>query len=171
MGYTTEFNGKIAVDPPLSVKEMQFLNKFSATRRMDCQQGPYYVDRGGLAGQEREPEIIDYNNPPAGQPGLWCQWVSHDGDSIEWDGGEKFYRSVEWMEYIIDHFFGADPKAKSELPFLQPHTLNGIIEAQGESYDDRWKLIVVDNVVDSAQAPRSGQRVTCPHCEEEFNLE
>lgn len=44
MGYTTTFYGQVAVEPPLSAKEIVYLNKFAETRRMRCLQGPYYVD-------------------------------------------------------------------------------------------------------------------------------
>jgi hypothetical protein len=162
MGYTTEFFGHINVEPPLSQDEIAYLKKFNATRRIDCKQGPYYVDRGGFHGQEDGPDVIDYNSPPEGQPGLWCHWVpTADGTGIEWDEGEKFCDAAEWMKYLIDHFCGEAPLAKSQLPFLNSHCLNGEIEAQGEDCDDRWKLIVKDNEVMVAdgevvyQAPRA----------------
>lgn len=155
MGYTTDFRGSIKVEPPLSAAEVAYLNKFSGTRRMNCTQGPYYVDRGGVAGQGEgsfgmgsNPDVIDHNGPPEGQPGLWCQWVAtEDGTAIEWDGGEKFYDSAEWMKYIITHFLGSDPIAKKKLPFITGHTLDGTIEAQGEEATDRWDLHVKDNKV------------------------
>lgn len=159
MGYTTEFNGQINVEPPLSQKEIEFLNKFAASRRVQRTRGPYYVEDDGcgklipgkhnMSGQE---DVIDMNSPPEGQPGLWCQWVpTPEGDAIEWDGGEKFYSSVEWMQYLIDHFIGHHPIANKlypeVFPFLQGHTCNGVIKAQGEDMDDRWKLIVTDNKI------------------------
>lgn len=148
MGYTTNFSGEINVDPPLTQDEIVYLKKFNTTRRMACQQGPYYVDRGGFHGQEHGPDVIDYNEPPDGQPGLWCQWVpTDDGVGIEWDEGENFYDAPEWMKYLIEHFVGEAPLAKAQLPFLNSHCLNGEIEAQGEDGDDRWKLIVKDNEV------------------------
>lgn len=51
------------------------------------------------------------------------------------------------MVYLIQHFIGTNPQAKSELPFLQGHTLNGTISAQGEDPDDMWLLHVKDNTV------------------------
>lgn len=148
MGYTTDFDGQIDVVPPLNEAEIAFLNKFAGTRRMDCEQGPYYVDRSGFAGQDDDPKVRDHNHPPEGQPSLWCQWVPADeGDAIVWDGNEKFYESPEWMAYLIEHFIGKNPKAKSELPFLQGHVLNGTISAQGEEPSDMWLLHVKDNVV------------------------
>lgn len=148
MGYTTEFSGSINVDPPLNEAEIDYLKRFAESRRMKRKNGPYYIGTGS-SGQDQEPDIEDYNRPPDGQPGLWCQWVPNDnGTEIEWDGGEKFYNSPEWMQYIIDHFLAPGAKAKSELPFLQAnHVLNGEIEAQGEESDDRWLLVVKDNKV------------------------
>ena len=71
--------------------------------------GEYFVGGGGCAGQKHDRSIIDYNRPPRTQPGLWCQWVvtkTQDGtDVIAWDGGEKFYDYVEWLCYLIEHFF------------------------------------------------------------------
>lgn len=149
MGYTTEFDGKVEIVPPLNEAEIQFLKKFSGTRRMLREKGPYYVDGGGFAGQDHEPDIFDYNEPPDGQPSLWCQWVpAEDGNFIEWDGNEKFYCAKEWMEYIIDHFLKPECIAREQLPFLQAnHVVNGVIIAQGEDDDDRWALFVLDNAV------------------------
>jgi hypothetical protein len=151
MGYTTEFNGWVKVEPPLSEKEVQYLKKFNKTRRMRRTNGPYYVGGSGFMGQGKDYDVIDYNNPPTGQPGLWCQWVpTDDGTAIKWDGREKFYDPVEWMEYLINHFIGSTPIAPletNELHFFRSHVLNGEIEAQGEDSDDRWKLVVKNNVV------------------------
>lgn len=144
MGYTTEFDGKITITPPLDQEEVAFLNAFSDSRRMDRKQGPYYV-----VGDENRQDIRDYNSPPAGQPGLWCQWIAtEDGTAIVWDGGEKFYESEAWMAYIIEHFLGDTPKAMGEVSALKGgHKLNGLIHAQGEEEDDVWHLIVSNNVV------------------------
>lgn len=147
MGYTTDFYGSVSVSPPLNSDEIQYLKKFNETRRMECMQGPYYVDRGGAFGQDHGPDIFNYNSPPRGQPGLWCNWTpTDDGTAIEWDGGEKFYDAELWMQYLIDHFLR--PGAFANLPFLQKnHTVNGTIDAQGEDSDDRWQLVVEDNKV------------------------
>ena len=150
MGYTTKFSGEIAIDPPLSETERAYLKKFTETRRMLCTHGPYYVDRPGFMGQDRDASVINYNAPSEGQPGLWCQWVpNEDGTALELDEGDF---AAEWMKYLIDHFIGAEPLARCKFPFFTGHKCNGEIEAQGEDSDDRWKLIVVDNVVSVAQA-------------------
>ncbi len=150
MGYTTEFEGSVTINPPLNEKEIEYINKFSETRRMNRRNGPYYLGTGDF-GQAHEDDVIDYDTPPDGQPGLWCQWVaSEEGTTIEWDYGEKFYGATEWMEYIINHFFGSNPIAKQDnehFDFLQGHTINGTINATGEEAHDLWKIVVTDNVV------------------------
>lgn len=50
--------------------------------------------------------VLDHNRPPKTQPGLWCQWiVSKDRKTLMWDGGEKFYDYIQWLEYMIKNFF------------------------------------------------------------------
>lgn len=127
MGYTTNFNGSFELDKPLTDEHRAYLEAFNNTRRMarDAskaallddpvriaaglpigERGAYYVGAKGLAGQDRDDSIIDYNQPPKGQPGLWCQWMPDDGGgaTIVWDQSEKFYHYVEWLEYLIEHF-------------------------------------------------------------------
>jgi hypothetical protein len=158
MGYTTDFYGAVSVEPPLNEDERTYLRKFAETRRLDRERGPYFVDGSGFAGQGHDSDIRDYNNPPEGQPGLWCQWVPiDDGTAIEWDGQEKFYEAEEWMAYLIDHFLKPGAEAsKSDDPqfagFTFDHVVNGTIEAQGEDPDDKWRLVVEDNVVRTQQA-------------------
>ncbi len=57
--------------------------------------------------------------------GYYCQWrPSDDGMGIEWDGVEKFYNYVEWLEYLIAHF-------------LRPwgYTLSGSVEWASSIYE------------------------------------
>lgn len=62
--------------------------------------------------------------------------VSHDGTSIHWTGAEKSYEMDSKMRKLIDKFFKPNG-----------HVLNGTMEAQGEESNDRWALVVKDNVV------------------------
>lgn len=152
MGYTTKFIGAISIDPPLNSEEIKYLKNFSNTRRMDRKSGPYFVDATGLYGQEHTSDVINFNSPPLGQPGLWCKFEPYKkGTQIKWNGQEKFYDAEEWMRYLIEHFVGLNPIAKQlnldEFKFLQGHTLNGILKALGEESIDRWFLIVENNNV------------------------
>ena len=151
MGYTTDFKGRIAIEPLLNNDEINYIKKFSETRRMKRELGPYFVDGSGDYGQGNDPDVLDHNNPPDGQPGSWCKWTSTgDGKFIEWDGNEKFYDSTEWMQYLIDNFLKPNAIAFGNPGFEDftfDHILNGEIEAQGEDPDDHWLLSVHDNIV------------------------
>jgi hypothetical protein len=146
MGYTTEFIGSIKVEPPLSKREVDYLNAFSGSRRMDRKKGPFYVDDGHVGFMPAE-DVIDHNQPPTGQPGLWCQWVpSEDGSEIAWDGGEKFYCPDQWMAYIRSYFvvLGAARLAEPHaLDFQTRHEMSGLIHAVGENgAEDVWRMKV-----------------------------
>lgn len=152
MGYTTDFRGGINIEPVLCTEEIEYLLKFADTRRMLRKKGDYFVDGTGVGGQGRDPDIIDYNIPPPEQPSLWCNWIpTVDGSMIEWDENEKFYQSAEWMWYLIQNFLKPSPIAKLRFPkqftFLEGHICNGEIDAQGEESDDRWCIVVKNNVV------------------------
>lgn len=125
MGYTTNFTGEIAVTPPLSADEADFLARFARTRHCEHQPNLYFAMPGLLSPAEllqlgRHAAYMHSDCPrpgsscyrsATGAPGLWCQWVpgtiNHDtGEftSIEWNGGEKFYDYAEWMKFLIQHF-------------------------------------------------------------------
>lgn len=164
MGYTTDFDGQFDLNKPLASQHKAYLEAFASTRRMKRDayitegrpdpvrlaaglpvglDGGYFVGEGGHAGQgEHNADyetigILSYNYPPNGQPGLWNQWVPNDdGTAIQWDGGEKFYNYIEWIEYLIEHF-------------LKPwgYVLNGEVEWFGEDSNDRGLICIEDNVV------------------------
>lgn len=200
MGYTTDFSGGLTITPALSKEQSDFINAFSASRRMGRDPHVIMQTEKGKHGRVRSnvipPEVNelvlkinelgytakltkmipdwktlnpveiygefgeyyvgdndrlgvkDYNTPPGkksygddsnvGQPGLWCQWVVRDDDTLVWDGGEKFYAYVEWLEYLIENFF-------KDWGVL----LNGEIEWQGEEMSDRGQIVVKDNVVET----------------------
>ena len=70
-------------------------------------------------------------------PGLWCQWRPNEsGTTIEWDGGEKFYEYVAWIEYLITHFLG---------PW--GYKLEGEVYWDGEESGDQGLIEIRDNVV------------------------
>jgi hypothetical protein len=157
MGYTTEFSGQFNLDKPLTKAHREYLHKFNRTRRMHrnaiCEsmadpareavklpigkQGEFFVGGLGYAGQDRDDSIVEYNSPPATQPGLWCQWIpNEDGTAIVWDGGEKFYEYIPGIEYLIENF-------------LRPwgYVLNGTVNWEGEGSDDTGKIRIKNNEV------------------------
>lgn len=144
MGYTTDFNGEFMLDKPLAPADLDYLTRFNATRRMarnvDAKygvQGEFYVEGTEDFGQGREENIINYNSPPSTQPGLWCQWVPNgDGTAIEWNGGEKFYNYIEWIEYLIKNILA--PRG---------YSLTGEVHWQGEDGDDKGKIVIKNNKV------------------------
>lgn len=158
MGYHTEFEGYLNISPSLKSEHIQYLQKFSETRRMKRSEakvklleddirgitdlpvgrdGEYFVGGKGWSGQDEDKSIVDYNHPPASQPGLWCSWtVNDDGTFLEWDGKEKFYDYVEWLRYLIVHFMQR-----------WGYTLNGEIDYRGEDFYDVGTIVVEDNIV------------------------
>lgn len=123
--------------------------------------GEFFVGATGHAGQDRDDSIVDYNTPPGqlgfgsgiefnqrwienhdriykglSQPSLWCQWTLTDNETLEWDGGEKFYNYVEWLKYLINNFF-------EEWGIK----LNGEVLWFGEDSNDRGKIVVENNKV------------------------
>jgi hypothetical protein len=158
MGYTTDFEGNFDVTPAIQEDHREYLNKFCGTRRMARNAakaskmddpvrekvglpigdgGGYFVGGVGSYGQDNDRSVTDHNEPPSGQPGLWCQWVpSGDGTALGWDGGEKFYEYVAWLDYLITHF-------------LKPwgYTLSGQVSWSGEESGDQGIIYVKDNKI------------------------
>ena len=87
--------------------------------------------------------------------------INNDFTGIRWDGSEKTYDLVEKVNFIIKMM-------QSKFPSFG---LTGEIQAQGEGFDDRWILRIVDGIAVGIETPFIGDKITCPHCEEEFILE
>ena len=117
-------------------------------------EGEYFVGGTGDYGQDHDESVIDYNYP-AGQsskhpsknmpkianiecqPSLWCQWVIEDNKFLLWDGVEKFRHPIEWLNYMIKHFFS-----------VWGITLNGTIDYHNaEDEKDAGLILVVNNFV------------------------
>lgn len=126
-------------------------------------EGEYFAMEDGQSGQSNDESIIDYNEPPntpprdknipsseyytlkrlaidngTAVPGLWCNWcISEDGKYLQWDGGEKFYNYIQWLQYLINHFFN-----KWDV------LLNGEITWVGEGNNDFGKIVVIKSNID-----------------------
>jgi hypothetical protein len=158
MGYDTQFRGQFNLDKPLKPEHLAYLRKFNETRRMKRdadkalvlldtiridaelpvgEDGQYFVGGRGFAGQDDDKSVLNHNAPPEGQPGLWCKWEPNkNGTAIEWDGAEKFYDYIQWIEYLIEHF-------------LKPwgYKLNGKVNWNGENVGDLGTIKIKNNVV------------------------
>lgn len=124
MGYDTDFEGRFSLDRPLTAEYKRALEDLYEDEHTPGEDGK-----------------------PNGFQCYYCQWIANeDWMSIEWDGGEKFYCYVEWLEYLIDQC-------------LKPwgYVLNGAVLWQGEGgatwqgqeIPDRGTLYVRDNQVEA----------------------
>jgi hypothetical protein len=101
MGYQTDFTGHFDLTPALTAEQVKIIQEFN---------------------QERH-ENGDF-------PGLYCQWTCDDeGLTLAWDQGEKFYDYIEWIRYLVEHYF---------LPW--GIRLSGVVEWAGEEQGDVGKL-------------------------------
>lgn len=154
MGYTTEFRGSFVAEN-ITPEQINYINAFSNARRMkrditklnspklgilnpaDNTPDSIYGTEGEFYIGDDNIGVLDYNTPPKTQPGLWCQWVINpETNEVEWDGGEKFYNYIEWINYLIETFFKR-----------WGVKLNGEVEWRGEDWDDNGTITVVDNII------------------------
>lgn len=158
MGYDTKFGGSFTLDRPLEEIHRKYLQAFADTRRMKRDtlkaillpdplrkaigypvgiEGEFFVGGLGDFGQEHDQSVIDHNTAPASQPGLWCQWEPDEhGTVIQWNGVEKFYDYIEWLQYLIENFISR-----------WGYKLNGKVFWNGEVDMDSGILSVKDNVL------------------------
>lgn len=152
MSYDINFSGGFEITPELRPRHLRYLKEFSEVRHMRRNNEKLFnikdevrtsVELGlGVDGEyfvesNNNGSILDYNEPPKTQPGLWCDWVPNElGDMIEHNGNEKSSCYVEWIEYLI-------------INFLQPwgYSLNGTVTWDGEEQGDAGKIVIKDNVV------------------------
>lgn len=75
-----------------------------------------------------------------------------DGCCLAWDGREKFYQSVRWLRYLIDHFLRPDALAQQSglaqfEAFTFDHRLDGLVIASRRDTRELSAICVQDNVV------------------------
>jgi hypothetical protein len=156
MGYTTYFEGSFKVEPPLEGRHAVYLHAFNDARHMERdvamtallpdpvreavglsvgKYGEYYV--GESEAMAPGGDVLDYNRPPIGQPGLWCKWVPTDDNAgIEWSQEEKFYDYIKWLKYLLSHFL---------IPW--GYQVSGSVRWEGEEQGDTGVIIVRHNKV------------------------
>lgn len=127
MGCTTLFRGKFEITPAMAPDHVRYIQRFADTRHHKYNQttvakrdpdwekhcyegqfgeeGAYYTFPDEESIQLTIRELMDYNIASRVCPSLWCNWsVTDDGKYLMWDGGEKFYRYTEWLEFLLEHF-------------------------------------------------------------------
>lgn len=116
MGYTTRFSGEISFNRALTeVEKVNFLSLTDDDKR----------------GEDRP-----------NRPNSYCQWVLNEtNDGIEWDGGEKFYDYVEWLQFISEWL--------KNIGVI----LNGKMKWSGEDVDDIGTIFVNNNIVTTNEDP------------------
>lgn len=156
MGYSTDLIGHIDINPPLNDHEQAYLAGFAGSRRGLPGQPPYTVP-GNPAAEEFDATTAStatstraaarYVKQADAVPGPWCGWVpAWSGGCLTYDGKEKFYAPVEWMQYLIDHFLTDGAKAQSSgidyfEHFTFDHVLDGLVAA---SRRDTCELFLID---------------------------
>lgn len=117
---------------------IQYLSMNVWARDYNCGENLAYIDNTINRYFDIVPtSTLDHNRPPTTQPGLWCNWESNpDGTLIRWNGAEKFYEYIRWLQYIIDHFM---------IPWGRK--LTGEITFQGEARRDAGTMHITDNIL------------------------
>lgn len=144
MGYSTYFNGEIAIDKAVDDETKRILDGLNQTRRMKRnvdesiygKDGEFYFGSGDF-GQDEEENIVDYNCPPSTQPSLWCEWaLSEDRQHFHLNDG-KVYEYIEWLKYLRERVLIPRGYSLSE----------GEISWDGDDQDDFGIISVKDNQI------------------------
>lgn len=127
---------------------------------MDRVSGPYTAEPFVFFGP-LDADVLDPNQPPEGQPDLYCQWVSTStGEEIVWNHDSKFPFAAKWLEYVIGQFLAPGARLSDELAVSPPgryhapelanftfdHVLNGVIYVDAVG-SEQWRIVVEDNRV------------------------
>lgn len=158
MGYDTYLYGEIDISPAIPDTLAEYINKFCETRRMKRDvsklqakfnggqgyygdygiEGAYFVGGSGCAGQDIDETVIDGNKPPEGVPEIWMDYlkINSNSNAIVTNDETRSYHIEESIKYVIDHFIAPTGSL-----------CNGEIECVGQDRDDRFAIVVEDNVV------------------------
>jgi hypothetical protein len=157
MSYNIKLLGRFGFSRQLTEAEYEYLNAFARSARVARDesrasalpdplrfavglpigpQGGHYVGGASIENWTSDGSVVNANAPPRDQPNLRCQWIpTQDRNGIEWDRGPAFYEWVEWLEYLVAHFF---------VPW--GIKVNGTVKMVGEN-EEEGNLYVVDNKV------------------------
>jgi hypothetical protein len=95
-----------------------------------------------------EPLGLNQNQPPQGQPLLWCAWrLAENRMTLSSDGqNHELYYCSAWLQYLIEHFF---------TPW--DYTLQGVIAWQGDDAEDRGTIVVKNSQIEHRLFQLSGE--------------
>jgi hypothetical protein len=176
MGYSTDFYGFWTLTPALSLAQTDYLQKFARTRRVKRDpnaiidrrlaalglslgvDAEYFVDT-----EDEDKSIVDLNQPPGNQPSLWCKWRVNDrGDRLEHNGAEKFDGYVEWLDYLVKHFFSS-----------WGVRIDGSVRYEGDELIDSGTIEIIDNRIEVRPDiyPRICSKGAMYICERDSELE
>jgi len=86
--------------------------------------------------------------------------LTDDFSGLKWNGAEKTYGLEDSVTIII-----------MNMRLIYPDFgLTGELLAQGEDFEDKWVLKVIDGVGIREEIKLAGDVYKCPHCEERFLL-
>ena len=138
MGYTTEFVGEFDIVGKeygdLQIASTPVVSILSKLSIADIRELPRNDKKEICINNADGIQILCFTPPPYS---CYCDWeLTEDHMHIKWNGTEKFYDYVEWLQIIIDKI-------------LLPHglTLSGEVKFQGEDAKDRGILLIAYNRV------------------------
>lgn len=160
MTYPTRYEGQLTIEPPLNRREVRALTAFFHSRRIQTLGGP--LDTRPLGANHQD--VIDYNLPPEGQPGLHCDLeISEKGDVLCWGSAMESQANLDkWITYVIDHLLkeggefdirerNFDLTGMSDEDLLRyftfDHEVNGHMTATATETGEVWKILVKENKV------------------------
>lgn len=155
MGYDTNFDGSIDIQPALSKELTDYIRQFSNIRHFKRDISKIHELNGGLGlsfclngnpgedgcfyiGNDLKTDLVSVSNDEV-LDGLsyWCDFtVKPDGTKILWTQAGKTRCGLEWVTFMINHLIA---------PF--GHVCNGKFECQGDNFDDKWEICVENNEV------------------------
>lgn len=146
MGYSTDFSGVLKIKNDLTASQLRELNRILNSDTEDL--------------LKEFPEAFKGDNYQAKNAYIQVE-LTKELDGIRWDGSEKCYYMTEVINVIIECM-------KKTVPDFE---LEGSLLAQGEDIEDRWTLMIENNVAKKIDSPPPGKKIKCPHCGKKFFYE
>lgn len=88
--------------------------------------------------------------------------LTKDFLGLQWD------EATEKNNGMVGHVNMIIREMRKEFPDFE---LEGSLKAQGEEIDDRWNLVMENNIAIKRDVAPKGRKVQCPNCEECFYID